>query len=86
MVAHVAQSIFRSNSGAPVGAADVIAAFNDAIRQHGIIPPPDFISDGRLRRCKVEGGRPSKQHGTYAFHLDEQPMVAQAEVQVAPQR
>src|SRR5262245_51278740 len=57
----------------PMNAADVIAAFSDAMRRRGLIPPSDLIADGRLHRCRVEGAHPNKRDGAYILHLDEQP-------------
>jgi hypothetical protein len=34
-------------------ASEVLAAFADAMRQRGLIPPDDLIADGRLHRCRV---------------------------------
>ena len=44
-----------------MNAADVIAAFIDDARQHGVVVPPDLIADGRLHRCRVEGFHLSKR-------------------------
>ena len=48
------------DSRAP-NASDVIAAFTDAMRQRGLIPPNDLIADGRLHGCRVEGVHSSKR-------------------------
>ena len=56
-----------------MNAADVIAAFIDAARQHGVVVPPDLIADGQLHRCRVEGARPSRRDGAYILHLDGRP-------------
>ena len=40
---------------------DAIAAFSDAIRQRGLIPPNDLIADGRLHGCQIKEVHRSKR-------------------------
>jgi putative DNA primase/helicase len=51
-----------SNDGA-------IAAFSQAMRAHGIVPPEPILADGKLHRCDVDA-RNGKGDGAYLLHLD----------------
>ena len=56
--------------------ADVLAAFADAMRRRGLIPPIDLIPDGHIHRCAVEGARRGKRDGAYRLHPRRAPQQA----------
>jgi putative DNA primase/helicase len=47
----------------------VIEQFRSALAGRGIIPPPNLLGDGKLRRCDAEG-RNGKNDAAYVLHLD----------------
>lgn len=53
----------------PGASLDAVAAFREAMRSRGIVPPADLIADGRIHRCDAEG-KNGKGDAAYVLHLD----------------
>lgn len=54
-----------------MAAEDAIRAFEDAMRNRGIIPPPGgIVADGKIKRCAVEGA-PHKKDGSILLFGDQ---------------
>lgn len=50
-------------------AVDVIDQFAAALAGRSIIAE-QIVADGKLHRCKVEGGKPGREDAAYVLHLD----------------
>ncbi len=47
--------------------------FRDAAAARGLILPDPLEADGKIHRCRVEGGKGGRQDGSYLLHLDGTP-------------
>ena len=55
---------------------DVIAAFTQAMREHGIETAAFIQADGQFHRCRVIGDKAGSNNGWYRLHLDGVPAGA----------
>ena len=61
---------FQNTASKTCGAV-VSKAFEEAMRDAGIEPPPEIITDGILHRFHVEGDKPGSENGWYVFYDNE---------------
>ena len=52
---------------------EVIAQFENSLKEQGFIVDKEIIADGKIHRLKVAGDVGAKTSGSYVLHLDEHP-------------